>query len=194
MALNLRIVSSSLWNNVTSLYKISGREPQMPSGASTYIQKSTDKQKVFADHRCYWSARWGRKMKNHPSERLKQDLIFDKGEEQLLQWGFHIESSGFVKCNRNQYKNLTCWKPLTVAKVFISLKQGTKALQFHVLPFQWLFWIKLQNNDILKNVVLESIPLAINGLQTHVENVYWGYTAISDFQDIPHMILVVLPS
>lgn len=59
-----------------------------------------------------------------------------------------------------------------MAKVFISLKQGTKALQFHVLPFQWLFWIKLQNNDILKNVVLESIPLAINGLQTHVENVY----------------------
>lgn len=59
-----------------------------------------------------------------------------------------------------------------MAEVLISLRQGKKALQFHVLPFHWLFWIKLQNNDILKNVVLESIPLAINGLQTHVENVY----------------------
>lgn len=156
--------------------------------------KKHQQAKITAEHRCYQSAKRRVKMKNHPLERQKWDLIFDNGEQQLLQWVFHIENSGFVKYNRNQYKNLTCWKPLTVAKALISLRQGRKALQFHMLPFHWLFWIKLQNNDILKNVVLKSIPLAINGLQTHVENVYSGYTAINDFQDIAHMIVAVLPS
>lgn len=105
-------------------------------------------------------------------EGLKKDLILDNGEQQVLEWELHIENPGFTKCNRKQCRDLTCRKPLTVAEVLIFLRQGSKALQVHMLFFHWLFWIKLQNNNVLKNVVVESIPLAINGLQTHVGNVY----------------------
>lgn len=120
----------------------------MSSGVPTYTKKSINKQKIIAEHRCYWTAKWGKKMEKSSFGEAEARANTWQRRKQLLQRVFHTECSGFVKYNRNQYKNLTCWKPLTVVKVLSSLRQGRKALQFHVLPFHWLFWIKLQNNDI----------------------------------------------
>jgi len=68
MALNLRIVSSSLWNNVLSLYKIQGREllvsPPTPKKAPTSKKSllTTDVIGVLSGEA---------RQKNHPLERLK---------------------------------------------------------------------------------------------------------------------------
>lgn len=120
----------------------------MSSGVPTYTKKASTSKKSLLSTDVTGLLSGERRWKKSSFGEAEARANTWQRRKQLLQRVFHTECSGFVKYNRNQYKNLTCWKPLTVVKVLSSLRQGRKALQFHVLPFHWLFWIKLQNNDI----------------------------------------------